>query len=134
MATTNNNESEMGYKALGEHIKRLRLNQGLGLREAGRRAQVDHSWWGRLEEGQYVSPDPRLIGKVARALGVDIEELWVAAGLATGRRLPSFRPYLRARYDLPPEAIAQLEAHFELLSDKYQAKGESDGRNHLNAA
>jgi hypothetical protein len=82
----------------------------------------------------YASPDPRSIGKVARALEVDVEELYVVAGLSTGQGLPGFAPYLRAKYDLPAEAVAQLEAHFQLLNEKYQSKGESDGRNNLNPA
>jgi transcriptional regulator with XRE-family HTH domain len=123
-----------GYQALGQHIKQLRTSQGLSLREAGRRAGVDPTWWGRLEDGLYVSPDPRGISKVARALGVDAEELFVVAGLSTGHGLPSFTPYLRAKYDLPPHAVAQLEAHFELLNEKYQSKGETDDRNHRGAA
>jgi transcriptional regulator with XRE-family HTH domain len=125
---------DQGYGALGEHIKHLRSAQGLGLREAARRAQVDPTWLSRLEQGIYGSPDPRAIGKVARALEVDVEELYVVAGLSTGRGLPSFTPYLRAKYDLPPDAVAQLEAHFELLNEKYQPKGETDDRNHRNAA
>ena len=134
MPTFDDTNSQKRNQALGEHIKRLRISQGLSMREAGRRGGVDPTWWSRLEEGRYESPHARMIGNVARALGVDVEELWAAAGLATGHRLPSFSPYLRAKYDLPPEAIAQLEAHFELLSDKYQRKGEDDGRNHLDAA
>lgn len=134
MTATYDADSEKGYQALGEHIKRLRRAQGLGLREAARRAQVDPTWWSRLEEGRYVSPDARMIGKVARALGVEVEELYLVAGLSSGRKLPTLSPYLRAKYDLPPEAIAQLEAHFELLSERYQQKGGDDGRNNLNAA
>src|SRR4051794_36501323 len=73
MSISDDVNSENGYRALGEHIRRLRLGQGLGLREAGRRAQVDPTWWSRLEEGRYSSTDPRRIGKVARVLGVDVE-------------------------------------------------------------
>ena len=87
-----------------------------------------------MEQGNYGSPDLRAVGKVARVLGVDVEELYVVAGLSTGKGLPSFTPYLRAKYDLPPDAVAQLEAHFQLLNDKYQAKGDDDGRNNYHAA
>jgi hypothetical protein len=43
-------------------------------------------------------------------------------GYADGRGLPGFAPYLRAKYDLPEEAIRPLEAHFQLLNDKYRAE------------
>ncbi len=133
-STTNDTHPDTGYQALGQHIKQLRTSQGLSLREAGRRAGVDPTWWGRLEDGLYISPDPRGISKVARALEVDAEEFYVVAGLSTGRGLPSFTPYLRAKYDLPPHAVAQLEAHFELLNEKYQSKGETDDRNNHHPA
>jgi transcriptional regulator with XRE-family HTH domain len=133
-STTGDTQLDAGYGAMGEHIRRLRATQGLGLRETARKAGVDPTWLSRLEQGVYVSPDPRSIGKVARALDVDVEELYVVAGLATGQGLPGFAPYLRAKYDLPAEAVAQLEAHFQLLNEKYQPKGESDGRNNLNPA
>lgn len=134
MPIINDPDSKQRYQALGEHVKRLRDSQGLGLREAARQAQVDPTWWRRLEGGHYVSPDAHGIAKVARVLGIDMEELYRVAGLSSGRKLPSLDTYLRTKYDLPPDAIAQLQAHFELLNDKYQQKGEDDGRNDLNAA
>lgn len=112
-----------GYKALGEHIHQLRLDRGLKLRETARKAGVDPTWLSRLEQGVYVSPDPHQLVKVAQGLEVDVEELYVVAGLSTGHGLPGFAPYLRAKYDLPDEAVAQLEAHFELLNTKYHTKG-----------
>jgi transcriptional regulator with XRE-family HTH domain len=134
MNSTNAAHADAGYRDLGEHIRRLRLAKGLGLREAARKAGVDATWLSRLEQGVYVSPDPRSIVKVAKALEVDVEELYVVAGLSTGQGLPGFAPYLRAKYDLPADAVAQLEAHFQLLNDKYQSKGDNNGRNNLNTA
>ncbi|MDQ1741427.1 MAG: hypothetical protein QOE53_3079, partial [Pseudonocardiales bacterium] len=42
----------------------------------------------------------------------------MVAGLSDGQGLPGFAPYLRAKYDLPDDAVKQLEAHFQLLNDK----------------
>jgi hypothetical protein len=42
------------------------------------------------------------------------------AGYGDAHGLPALVPYLRAKYDLPTEAVAQLEAHFELINEKYQ--------------
>ena len=109
-----------GYRALGMHVHRLREERGLRLRVAARAAGVDPTWLSRLEQGLYMAPDARSIMKVARALGVDVEEFYVIAGLSDGRGLPGFAPYLRAKYQLPDEAIGQLESHFRLLADKYQ--------------
>ena len=133
-SNTDDERPQQGYAALGAHITRLRNAQGLSRRETARRANVDATWLARLEQGTYASPNLRAVGKVARVLGVDVEELYVVAGLSTGKGLPSFTPYLRAKYDLPPDAVAQLEAHFELLNEKYQTKGGADARNHYRAA
>jgi transcriptional regulator with XRE-family HTH domain len=133
-SNTDDERPQQSYAALGAHLHRLRITQRLSLRETARRADVDPTWLSRLEQGTYGSPDLRAVGKVARVLEVDVEELYVVAGLSTGKGLPSFTPYLRAKYDLPPEAVAQLEAHFQLLNDKYQAKGDDDGRNNYHPA
>jgi transcriptional regulator with XRE-family HTH domain len=131
---TDDERPQQGYAALGAHIIRLRTVQGLSRRETARRADVDATWLARLEQGTYASPNLRAVGRVARVLEVDVEELYVVAGLSTGKGLPSFTPYLRAKYDLPPDAVAQLEAHFELLNEKYHAKGDDDARNNYHAA
>lgn len=123
-----------GPEALGEHLLRLRQRLGWKLRPAAREAGVDPTWLSRLEHGVYASPDPRAVAKVARAYSVDVEELYIVAGLSSGRGLPGFAPYLRAKYELPTEAVAQLEAHFELLNAKYRPEGEFHDHNHHNTA
>ena len=61
------------------------------------------------------SGDPAVV--LCEVLGVPIEDLYALAGYDSPKRLPSFQPYLRAKYDLPPEAISDLERYFELLGD-----------------
>jgi hypothetical protein len=64
--------------------------------------------------------------RLAQALGIDVEDLYLDAGYSDGRGLPGFAPYLRAKYDLPDDAVAQLEAHFRLINEKYhEDKGDS---------
>ena len=66
-------------------------------------------------------------------LELETTDLFVAAHFSDG--LPSFAPYLRSRYALPPEAVRQLEAHFELLEQKYNGEsGGRHGRRHKEAA
>jgi len=66
------------------------------------------------------SPDARYLYRIARALDVEVADLYLEAGFGDAHGLPGFGPYLRAKYHLPPEAVAQLEAHFELINDKYR--------------
>jgi transcriptional regulator with XRE-family HTH domain len=123
-------DEEMGTKidesmtALGEHVRKLRQAKGLSVRGLAAKAGVDATWVSRLEHGIYTKPDARSPWRLAKALGVEVEELYVDAGYSGG--LPALRPYLRAKYDLPQEAVDQLEAHFELINEKYQSnKGDT---------
>lgn len=117
-----------GYIALGVYLRRLRAERQLGLRQAARVADVDPTWLKRLESGVYVTPHTRSIAKVAKGYDVAVEELYIVAGLSDGRGLPQFAPYLRAKYDLPDEAIAMLESQFELLNEQYK-----EGDNHVDS-
>jgi len=98
-------------------LRRLRERQGLSIRGLAEAADVDATWVSRLERGVYSKPDARLIRTVADALGVAPSQLFAAAGYEDEKQLPQFAPYLRAKYDLPEEAVAQLEAHFNLFND-----------------
>jgi len=107
---------------LGEHVRNLRQSRGLSVRGLAAQAGVDATWISRLEHGVYTSPDPRYLWRLAQSLEIDAEDLYLDAGYSDGRTLPGFAPYLRAKYDLPAEAIAQLEAHFQLINEKYHEK------------
>ena len=52
-------------------------------------------------------------------LKVPFEDLYALAGYKTPDELPTFRPYMRAKYDLPPEAVRELESYFEFLRNQY---------------
>ena len=113
--------SDTSASSLGRRVRRLRQQQGLTLRGLAATAKVDHSWLGKLELGHYESPDPRALYRLARALEVEVNELYLAAGYASGEGLPELDLYLRSKYDLPDEAVAQLLAHFDLIKEKYRA-------------
>ncbi len=119
---TNTKNVEQATARLGAHVRHLRQIKEQSVRGLAARAQVDATWLSRLEHGIYASPDPRSLWRLAQALEIDVEELYLDAGYSDGRGLPGFGPYLRAKYDLPAEAILQLEAHFELISEKYHDK------------
>ena len=58
----------------GERIKKLRLEQELGLRELGRLLKVSAMHLSNLEKGR-VMPSAGLVKKIAVQLGADIDEL-----------------------------------------------------------
>lgn len=120
---TNTNAKPVSETAarLGEFVKKLRTERGLSIRALAAQAGVDFSWLAKLERGQRNSPAARSLWRVARALDVETADLYLEAGFGDAHGLPGFRPYLRAKYHLPPEAIAQLEDYFTFINEKYRA-------------
>lgn len=112
--------------SLAQYVQRLREERGLSTRALAKAAEVDSTYLSRLQRGDYSAPDARILYRLARVLDVEPDELYEVAGYSDG--LPSFEPYLRARYDLPQEAIDQLEAHFELLNEHYHDTPPEDKR------
>jgi transcriptional regulator with XRE-family HTH domain len=93
-------------KQLGAMIREARQRRGLTLRAAAEKLAIDAGYYSKIENGQ--NPLGKHARAVAKLYGLNTEELEAQAGSA----LPNFRPYLRAKYDLSDEAIAELEAHF----------------------
>ena len=108
---------------LGSYARRARERTGLSIRAAAKAADVDATWLSRLEQDRYQKPDARLLSRLADALDIRAADLYRLAGYTNpSAPLPHFNGYLRARYDLPEEAITQLQAHFDLINDKYRSR------------
>jgi transcriptional regulator with XRE-family HTH domain len=112
---------------LGQLIQRHRDAKGLSLRALAREAGLDYSWLSRIEQGEIATPAPQRLQRLARALDLDIEELYGLSGYAVSDRLPEFDTYLRAKYDLPDQAVNQLDEYFQMLRDKYGPAAEDTG-------
>ena len=104
---------------LGEYIQRQRQGLGLSIRGLAAAAGVDSSGLSRLERGRMNDPSPAYLHKLARALEVDPTDLYVMAGYTEAKQLPAFAPYLRAKYELPMEAVEQIQAFFDFVNAKY---------------
>lgn len=102
-------------RSLGEYIRNRRLSGGRSLNDVAAISGLHLSYWSKLEGGQYEAPSPKHLQVIARTLDVAIEDLYGLAGYDIPERLPTFTPYLRAKYDLPPEAVADLERYFDML-------------------
>lgn len=112
-------DKEKKNQSLGEFIRDRRVSWGLSLDDAAERSGLHMSYWSKLENGLYDAPSPKHLQSIARALDVPFEDLYGLAGYEIPERLPSFKPYLRAKYELPPKAVAELERYFELLRAYY---------------
>jgi len=107
-------------KRLGRLLRQRREAQGLTTRQLEIESGVDDSSIVRLENGKQTRPSVEKLNKLAAALEVPVEDLLVTAGLTQLGGLPSFRPYLRAKYpQLPAAAEADLNRYFERLGERY---------------
>jgi transcriptional regulator with XRE-family HTH domain len=112
-------DQEVKNQALGEAVRARRLARGWSLADAANASGLHHSYWSKLENGFYQTPAPKYLQIIASVLEMPIEDLHGLAGYTVSKELPSFKPYLRAKYDLPPEAIAQLESYMSFLRNQY---------------
>jgi transcriptional regulator with XRE-family HTH domain len=60
---------------LGEAISRYRTRLGWSQNELARRAAVNHPTLQRIETGKSADPSVSIVARIARTLGVSIEEL-----------------------------------------------------------
>ena len=121
--------SSVDPRQLGDYVRRSRLREGWSIRRLAAAVGVDATWLSRLERGGYTSPDPRRLRRLSEVLNLAATDLFAMVGYRGAEGLPAFGPYLRAKYDLPPEAIEQLLAHFSLVNDRFgRRNGTSDAR------
>lgn len=93
---------------LGQRIAQRRRVVRVGLRTLAERSGVDHTWLHRLERGEFTAPDP---GKLARVL----EILSIRSTPELAARLPEMHTYFRAKYDLTPDQIGEVERYVAQL-------------------
>lgn len=107
-------------KRLGEIVNSARNERGLTVRALGQQIGIHHSSITRLERGEFSRPTPDFLKRIARALGLELSDLYHLAGHTLPEDLPDFEVYLRTRHrQLPEHAISQLSEYFSLLRDKY---------------
>lgn len=109
---------------IGAYIQEQREALGISQRELMRLSGVANV--PRLEIGTTTSPRTDSLQAIADVLGVSLTEL-VAAGRP--EELPTFTPYLRAKYgDMPEEAVRKMTKYFERVAKQYRTSdGPTDG-------
>lgn len=86
-----------------------------------------------LESGKILAPQSDTIAALAEPLQMSVTDLFSAIGWLPAGELPSFRPYMRAKYrDLPVEALAELDAYVDDLARRYGLQGPVDGEDEIN--
>ena len=95
-----NEEQPNGSKAtrFGRYIREARERRGLSGGQLARALKMHHSYVSRLENDAFRSPSPEKLRKVAEVLELDQGDVFALAGYHRPADLPSFAPYLRAKY------------------------------------
>jgi putative transcriptional regulator len=106
---------------LGATLKASREAQGLSLRQLAALVGGSPSMALRWERGDDV-PEPKYLVALARTLDLRSADLFLLAGVPLPYDGPTLPAMLRAEYDLPPEAIAEIQRSIERVARKYGAK------------
>lgn len=115
MCLRNQLVSPKNTSKLAAAIRRHRKAAGLSQLALANKIGVPASTIFRLEKGEFGRPDPDKLARLAEALGIEAEELYV---LTPYPQLPEMGPYLRTKHGMSAEAIAEAEAFFEELKKR----------------
>lgn len=66
--------------ALGEYLKRLRLDRRMSLRDVEKEYHVSNSYLSQIEKGERLPPSPDILRRLARAYNVPPRHLMEQAG------------------------------------------------------
>ena len=111
---------------LGAYLRSEREALSLSTRTVASAVGVDMAQIVRLEQGAVTVPKADVLAKIANLLDLPLADVLTMAGYPTTRELPSFTPYLRARYDLPDTAVNEMEQFFTRLAAKHGVNGPVD--------
>ncbi len=113
---------------LGNYIRQARQTKGISTRTLAAEVGIDSSQIVRLEQGLVGSPKGDVLAGIANFLELPLADVFGLAGYAAPNELPSFKPYLRAKYhDLPSGAVAELERSFTEIAKRYGTDGPRRG-------
>lgn len=104
---------------LGGIIRAARQSRGLSLREAGSQADVNHVWLTDLEAGRYTDPAPDRLARLAEVLNIDPVRIDRVNKDVLANSLPDVRTYFRAKEQLTPTQLDEVEATMKRLRSKY---------------
>ncbi len=111
-------------------LKQKRQELGLSASEVARQTGLDVGTISRIERGQIAAPQAGNLKEIARVLQISATDIFAIADLLPEGELPTFKPYLRAKYgDLPDDAMAELEASFTRIAKQhgYDGNGPAPG-------
>lgn len=101
---------------LSQQLRRERARSGMTVRQLAEASGIHPATVSRLESGQIAKPQPDHLQRLARAFGIDVEDLYATAGYLAGDTLPELTPYLRAKYGLTPEKANEVDRFMRYIA------------------
>lgn len=106
-------------KTLGELVRKARERAGLSLRNLEAITGISRTMLHRLELDQLDDPSADTLLRIADALELNSDDLFIFLGHQPSTDLPSLAPYLRSKYHLPPSALAEASQALRGILEKY---------------
>ncbi len=106
-------------KTLGQMILQARERAGLSLRNLEAITGISRATLNRLELDQVDDPSADTLLRLADALELNSDDLFILLGYEPSTDLPSLTPYLRSKYHLPPSALAEASEALRGILEKY---------------
>lgn len=107
---------------LGRYLKQLREEQGLSIRHVARQCKIAPSYLAKIEAGDtFKTIGIATLIKLSKFYGIPVSAILKEAGFIESREddLPELGQYLRAKYQLSPQAIRDMEMAKEIVIKKY---------------
>lgn len=109
-------------RSLGRYLKNLREELELSIHNVAREANLTPGYISKIETGNtYKSINVDSLIAFSKAYKIPITALLEEAGfLDKEDDLPQLSTYLKMKYDLPPQAIRDIEIFKEFVENKYK--------------
>jgi transcriptional regulator with XRE-family HTH domain len=115
--------TEAQARQLGKLIARTRERKGWSFRQLVRESDIPQTWIVKLERGDFASPAPERLARLAEVLDIDPERIDQITRGYLSESMPEVRTYFRSKYDLPDGAIGQIEDLVTELREEYGGNG-----------
>ncbi|WP_158633079.1 helix-turn-helix domain-containing protein [Amycolatopsis sp. WAC 01376] len=102
---------------IGTHINAKRTKAGLTFAQLGEKSGVAASTILRIESGGKLPTLPTLLS-LDGVLNLELPQLLADLGAHAGRDLPEFEEYLREKYGMSEETVAEVAAYFRAAVNK----------------
>ncbi|MEZ5383181.1 MAG: helix-turn-helix transcriptional regulator [Microthrixaceae bacterium] len=104
---------------LGQFVNTRRSELGLSMQKVADIAKVDLTYISKLEAGLVHRPKPEILHGLAEALQTPPADIFALVGYQLPADLPSFAPYLRAKYGLGSQALDDMADYLQFIQSKY---------------